>query len=63
MTRPLLRAVDLIETEAEWASADILLVSDGELQNPPVKPEVMDVLRRQEVDRGLEVSMWLTKAS
>ena len=55
VTGPLERAIDLIETSVEWSSADILLVSDGELQMPPVSTELLGKLRRYEVERQLEV--------
>jgi MoxR-like ATPase len=55
VTGPLLRAIDLLEQESEWASADLLLVTDGELQMPPIEKELMDKLARMEAERGLEI--------
>ena len=55
VTGPLERAIELIETSVEWTSADILLVSDGELQMPPVSNELISKLRRYEVERQLEI--------
>jgi hypothetical protein len=54
VTGPLVRAMELVESSAEWASADFLLVTDGELQMPPVPQAVIEKLRRFERD-SLEV--------
>jgi uncharacterized protein with von Willebrand factor type A (vWA) domain len=35
VTGPLLRAMELIESSQDWAFADVVLVTDGELQTPP----------------------------
>ena len=55
VTRPLERAIELLDTTEEWASADLLLVTDGELQTPPVDISIIEKLRRLENERGLEV--------
>lgn len=34
VTRPLERAIDIMERETEWAAADLLLVTDGALSSP-----------------------------
>lgn len=46
VTTPLIKAIDLIESTMEWGSSDLLLVTDGELQTPPVPSAVMKKLRR-----------------
>lgn len=55
VTAPLTRAVNLLEDTAEWASADVLLVTDGELMNPPLPQDLMDKILHLEKERGLEV--------
>ena len=57
VTGPLERAIELMEdsTNVEWGAADLLLVTDGELQTPPVRRELIDKLGRMEVDGGLEI--------
>lgn len=45
----------MLETTVEWGSADLLLVTDGELQNPPIETDLIDKLRRLEREKGLEV--------
>jgi MoxR-like ATPase/uncharacterized protein with von Willebrand factor type A (vWA) domain len=55
VTAPLQRAVSLLEDTFEWASSDVLLVTDGELSNPPLPPSLMEKLRMLERQRGLEV--------
>ena len=55
VTTPLTRAVELLEDSADWASADVLLVTDGELMNPPLPPQLMEKILHLERERGLEV--------
>lgn len=55
VTAPLLRAIELIESSEEYASADILLVSDGELQTPPVSQHIIDKIKKLEKDLSVEV--------
>jgi MoxR-like ATPase len=57
VTGPLTRAIELMEDRGnvEWGAADLLLVTDGELQTPPVRPDLMDKLGRMEVEAGLEI--------
>ena len=53
VTTPLQRALEMVETERDWASADVLLVTDGELSTPPVSDILMRKIRSFEVERGL----------
>eukprot|EP01041_Mallomonas_annulata_P004719 gene4719-9363_t len=55
VTSPLIRAFDMLENTQEWAAADILLVTDGELSTPPVSDDVISTLRALEAERGLQV--------
>lgn len=55
VTRPLSYAIEMIDKQLEWSSADILLVTDGELQNPPVPYELLNKIREFERNRGLEI--------
>ena len=43
----------------EWNNADILLVTDGELQNPPVSSEILNNIRMNELINGLEIHSFL----
>lgn len=52
---PLDRGSALIEENVQWGGADLLLVTDGELQNPPVRPEVMQRLSNLEIEKELEI--------
>ena len=47
-------AMDALGTDA-MKSADILLVSDGELQNPPVSDEVMEKLNCLKLESSMEI--------
>ena len=47
-------AMDVLGTDA-MKSADILLVSDGELQNPPVSDEVMEKLNCLKLESSMEI--------
>ena len=42
---PLRAALERLTTEDAWASADILMVSDGELPTPPLDPTTMRQLK------------------
>jgi len=55
VTTPLSKAVDILENKEEWASADIVLVTDGELADPPLPMALMEKIRLLEHERGLEV--------
>jgi len=52
---PLNAALDLLQNTVEWASSDVLLVTDGELENPPISKQLMEKKLRLENERGLEV--------
>ena len=54
VTGALRHAMNTLGTEAMEA-ADILLVSDGELQNPPVNESVMEELDRLKQDSSMEI--------
>ena len=47
-------AMDVLGIDA-MKSADVLLVSDGELQNPPVSDEVMEELNRLKRESSMEI--------
>ena len=55
VTSPLLRAIDLIDKNEQWGSSDIVLVSDGELQMPPVDQVIMNKVNHLEINIGLEI--------
>jgi len=54
VTGALRHAMDVLGTDA-MKSADILLVSDGELQNPPVSDTVMEELNRLKQESSMEI--------
>ena len=54
VTGALRYAMDALGSDV-MKSSDILLISDGELQNPPVSYEVMEELNRLKEDTGMEI--------
>ncbi|KAK3254013.1 hypothetical protein CYMTET_36757, partial [Cymbomonas tetramitiformis] len=54
VTSPLREAMDRLE-DPSWANSDVLLVSDGELQMPPLKPPLMARLQALRAERGVEL--------
>jgi len=62
---PLRRALDVLEeprdaAEAAYSGADLLLVSDGELPEPPLDAPTHARLRRLQATSGLRVSPYLS---
>ena len=55
VTEPLQRAIELMESNPAFGNADIVLVTDGELPNPPVAASLLARLRQLELQSGLEV--------
>ena len=53
VTTALLASLALIQTSNEWKGADIILVTDGELQSPPVSQDVFHMIERLEREQGL----------
>lgn len=53
VTAALETSLNLVQTEPDWAGADIILISDGELQNPPVSNEIFELIARLEREKGL----------
>jgi MoxR-like ATPase len=55
VTSPLTKALELMDTNPAFTNADVVLVTDGELQNPPVAPTLISKLKDLEIRSGLEV--------
>eukprot|EP01042_Synura_sphagnicola_P006152 gene6152-7854_t len=52
---PLARALEILETTPLFINADVLLVTDGELMDPPLTKDLMKILRHHQSEKGLEV--------
>lgn len=55
VTSPLIKALQMVNGTSEWAMADIVMVTDGELSHPPVSVAVMSILRQMERTKALRV--------
>jgi uncharacterized protein with von Willebrand factor type A (vWA) domain len=55
VTSPLRKAIELINSHEQFASSDIILVTDGELQMPPVDNSIMDIINQLEIKSGIEI--------
>lgn len=55
VTSPLKRAIELIENNPIWSTSDIILITDGELQNPPVEMKLLMKIRELEIMKSLEI--------
>ena len=55
VTSPLTKALELMDTNPAFTNADVVLVTDGELQNPPIAPTLISKLKDLEIRSGLEV--------
>ena len=52
VTSPLTKAIELIDSDILYSDSDIILITDGELQNPPVSWNMLNKIRKLEIDRG-----------
>ena len=52
VTSPLTKAIELIDSDILYSDSDIILITDGELQNPPVSWNMLNKIRKLEIERG-----------